>query len=166
MTNEKMQNIIKRLKEVKERDPSITIAKIAEHTGVSHSTVTRMFSDKSDDMTFRYESVRPVAEMLLGLDSLDEGEDDEKALKAIIQYKDTLIAQLKEQMEAEKEKHDRKLEKERLQSRASIDFLKHQIELKDDRITTLMNALNERHEQYKEINKLYLEATKRLLESK
>ena len=163
MTNEKMQNIIKRLKEVKERDSSITIAKIADHTGVSHSTVTRMFSDKSDDMTFRYESVRPVAEMLLGLDSLDEGEDDEKALKAIIQYKDTLISQLREQIEAEKEKHDKKLDKERAQSRTSIDFLKHQIELKDERITRLMEALDDRNEQYKELNKLYLEAMGKLL---
>ena len=163
MTNEKMQNIIKRLKEVKERDSSITIAKIADHTGVSHSTVTRMFSDKSDDMTFRYESVRPVAEMLLGLDSLDEGEDDEKALKAIIQYKDTLISQLREQIEAEKEKHDKKLDKERSQSRTSIDFLKHQIELKDERITRLMEALDDRNEQYKELNKLYLEAMGKLL---
>jgi len=163
MTNEKMQNIIKRLKEVKERDSSITIAKISEHTGVSQSTVTRMFSDKSDDMTFRYESVRPVAEMLLGLDSLDEGEDDEKALKAIIQYKDTLISQLRGQIEAEKEKHDRKLDKERSQSRTSIDFLKHQIDLKDERITTLMKALDDRNEQYKELNKLYLEAMGKLL---
>lgn len=144
MTNEKMQNIIKRLKEVKERDADLTIAKISDHTGVSQSTLARMFSDKSETMAFRYESVRPVAEMLLGLDSLDEGADDEKALKAIIQYKDTIIAQLREQLENEKKNHERKLEKERANSRNSIEFLKHQIELKDERITLLLNALIEK----------------------
>ena len=166
MTNEKIQNIIKRLKEVKERDPSLTIARISDHTGVSSSTVARMFSDKADEMTFRYDSVRPVAEMLLGLDSLDEGEDDEKALKAIIQYKDVRIKELEAQLMEAREKQDKKLEKERSQSRTSIDFLKHQIELKDERITTLMKALDDRNEQYKEINRLYLEATKALLEKK
>lgn len=79
--------------------------------------------------------------MLLGLDSLDEGDDGEKALKAIIQYKETAILQLKEQLELEREKHEKKLEKERAQSRASIDFLKHQIELKDKRIDDLFEMI-------------------------
>ena len=79
--------------------------------------------------------------MLLGLDSLDEGDDGEKALKAIIQYKETAITQLKEQLESEREKHEKRLEKERAQSRTSIEFLKHQIELKDARIDTLLEML-------------------------
>lgn len=177
MTNEKMKNVIKRLKEIKERDTSLTIARIYEHTGVSNSTVARMFSDKSDELTFRDDSVRPVAEMLLGLDSLDEGEEDEKALKAIVQYKDakiheleTLLAEERAKSETllseERAKSERKLEKERTQSTKSIDFLKRQIDLKDERITTLMKALDDRNEQYKEINRLYIDSMKIILEER
>ena len=63
------------------------------------------------------------------------------ALYIIIQYKETAIMQLKEQLESEREKHEKKLEKERAQSRISIEFLKHQIELKDARIDTLLEML-------------------------
>lgn len=137
----KIANIIIRLKEYKEDHPEITLQKISDHTGVSLSTVTRIFDKDSENKTFRYDSIKPVAKMLLGLDSLDEGDDGEKALKAIIQYKETAIMQLKEQLETEREKHEKKLEKERAQSRISIDFLKHQIELKDARIDTLLEML-------------------------
>lgn len=148
----KVANVIKRLKEVKSKQPGLTIQKIADHTGVSVSTVTRIFSDGSENQSFRYESVRPIAKMLLDLDDLDEGEDDEKALKAIIQFKDTAIEQLKTDIESEKERYEKKLEKERLRQAASIDFLKKQIALKDDRITLLLNAIEDRNAQY---NKLY-----------
>lgn len=137
----KISNIILRLKEYKEDHPEITLQKISDHTGVSLSTVTRIFDKESETKTFRYDSIKPIAKMLLGLDSLDEGEDGEKALKAIIQYKETAIAQLKEQLELEREKHEKKLEKERAQSRTSIDFLKHQIELKDARIDILLEMI-------------------------
>lgn len=137
----KIANIILRLKEYKEDHPEITLQKIADHTGVSLSTVTRIFDKESETKTFRYDSIKPIAKMLLGLDSLDEGDDGEKALKAIIQYKETAIAQLKEQLGLEREKHEKRLEKERAQSRTSIEFLKHQIELKDARIDTLLEML-------------------------
>jgi len=137
----KIANIILRLKEYKEDHPEITLQKISDHTGVSLSTVTRIFDKDSETKTFRYDSIKPIAKMLLGLDSLDEGEDGEKALKAIIQYKETAITQLKEQLELEREKHEKRLEKERAQSRTSIEFLKHQIELKDARIDTLLEML-------------------------
>ena len=137
----KIANIIIRLKEYKEDHPEITLQKISDHTGVSLSTVTRIFDKDSENKTFRYDSIKPIAKMLLGLDSLDEGDDGEKALKAIIQYKETAIMQLKEQLESEREKHEKKLEKERAQSRISIEFLKHQIELKDARIDTLLEML-------------------------
>lgn len=139
--DEKISNIIKGLKAVKNSNPELTLQKISDHTGVSFSTVSRIFDKDSEKKNFRYESIKPIAKMLLGLDSLDEGEEDEKALKAIIQFKETAIIQLKEQLEQEKEKYDRKIEKERAQSRASIDFLKHQIELKDKRIDDLFEMI-------------------------
>lgn len=162
----KIANIIERLKEVKRNQPDITLQKISEHTGVSLTTVTRIFADGSEGTAFRYDSIRPIAQMLLGLDSLDEGDDDEKALKAIVQYKDVRIKELETTLAEERAKHSRKLEKERDQSKKSIDFLKHQVNLKDERITTLMKALDDRNEQYKEINRLYIEATKELLEGR
>lgn len=137
----KISNIVVRLKEYKEDHPEITLQKISDHTGVSLSTVTRIFEKNSETKTFRYDSIKPIAKMLLGLDSLDEGDDGEKALKAIIQYKETAILQLKEQLELEREKHEKKIEKERAQSRASIDFLKHQIDLKDKRIDDLFEMI-------------------------
>ena len=139
--DDKIANIITRLKEVKNKDPEITLQKIADHTGVSFSTVSRIFSEGSENTSFRYDSIKPIAKMLLDLDSLDEGNDDEQALKAIIKFKETAIEQLKQQNEELKEKYERKLEKERAQSRTSIEFLKHQIEVKDERITLLLNEL-------------------------
>lgn len=162
----KISNIIVRLKEVKKAKPDLTIQKISDHTGVSVTTVSRIFRDGSEDESFRYDSIRPIAQMLLGLDSLDEGDDDEKALKAIVQYKDVRIKELETTLAEERAKHSRKMEKERDQSKKSIDFLKHQVDLKDERITTLMKALDDRNEQYKEINRLYIEATKALLEGR
>lgn len=138
----KIANIIERLKEVKRNQPDLTIQKIADHTGISVSTVNRIFADGSENQSFRYDSIRPIAQMLLGIDDLDQGDEDEKALKAIIQFKDARIKELEQKLEEEKEKHTRKLEKERAQHRASIDFLKHQIELKDDRIDLLLDMIH------------------------
>ena len=159
----KITNIIVRLKEVKENNPEITLQKISDHTGVSMSTVTRIFAEGSETTAFRYDSVRPIAQMLLGIDNLDEGDDDEKALKAIIQYKDTRIMELEAQLEEEREKHSRKLDKERAQFKGSLEFLKHQIVLKDDRIDKLMNHLETRGIQYEELHKQYMEAMDQLI---
>lgn len=137
----KISNIIKRLKDVRTHQSELTFQRISEHTGVSISTVSRIFADGSENQTFRYDSVRPIAQMLLGIDDLDEGDEDEKALKAIIQFKDAKIRELEQKLIEEREKHEKKLEKERLQHRASVDFLKHQIELKDDRIDLLLDMI-------------------------
>lgn len=155
----KLANIITRLKEVKEKHPEYTNQKIADHTGVSPATVARIFADGSENQNFRYDSIKPIAKMLLDLDSLDAGEDDEKALKAIIQFKEAAIQDLEQQLIAQKEKYETKLEKEREQYRASLDFLKHQIELKDDRITRLMTSLEKRGELYENLFQQFLSAT-------
>lgn len=137
----KLANIIARLKEVKRNQPEFTIQKISDHTGISPSTVTRIFAEGSETQSFRYDSIRPIAQMLLGIDDLDEGDTDEKALKAIIQFKDAKIKELEERLSEEKEKHEKKIEKERAEHRRSVDFLKHQIELKDARIDRLFEMV-------------------------
>lgn len=140
----KISNIIIRLKKVKSKQPEYTLQKIADHTGVSFSTVSRIFAEGSENQSFRYDSIRPIAQMLLGIDDLDEGDDDEKALKAIIQFKDTRIKELEAKIAEDKERYERKLEKERAQYRASLDFLKHQIEKKDERIDMLFAMIKDK----------------------
>ena len=162
----KLANIIVRLKEVKANQPDLTIQKISDHTGVSMSTVSRIFADGSEGSSFRYDSIRPIAQMLLGMDDLDEGGDDEKALKAIIQFKDTRIKELETALEEEKAKLNRRLEKERTQFRASLDFLKHQVELKDARIDMLMDSVKELQVQFQDLHRLYTEITSQLLAKK
>lgn len=157
----KLRNTIIRLKEAKRHQPTLTLQKISEHTGVSLTTVQRVFAEGSEDSFFKYESIDPIANMLLGLDSLDEGDEDEKALKAIIQLKTAEIEELKELLEKEKERHQEKLEKERAQYRASLDFLKHQIELKDIRIDRLMDGIEKRSAMYEELHQLYLDLVKK-----
>ncbi len=142
----KISNIIKRLKDVRTHQSELTFQRISEHTGVSISTVSRIFADGSENQTFRYDSVRPIAQMLLGIDDLDEGDDEEKGLKAIIQFKDAKIKELEDRLSEEREKYEKKLEKERLQHRTSIDFLKHQIELKDDRIDVLLDMVHRKED--------------------
>lgn len=156
-----ISNIIKRLKQVRQIHPEFTLQKVSDETGISLSTVSRIFADGSETLehqSFRYDSIKPIAALLLEDDSLEDNE--EKALlKAIIAMHEAEIARLEHQNCTISEKFEKKLEKERAHSRVSIDFLKHQIELKDDRITKLLDAYQELHVQY-------LEATNKLLASK
>ena len=163
---DKLSNIIERLKEVKEKHPDLTLQRISDHTGVSLTTVTRVFSEKSETMSFRYDSIRPIAQMLLGIDNLDEGDEDEKALKSVIQLKDARIKELEAAVQQEKEKYSDKLEKVREQHQKRVDFLMHQIELKDKRIDTLMAALDSRHEMYEELHKQHIDIVNQIIERK
>lgn len=131
----KLTNIVIRLKEVKAERPDLTLQKIADHTGVPLGTVTRVFAEGSESVSFRYESVMPIANMLLDLDDVGEGNGDEKAYKAIIQFYETSILQMKEQFE-------KKLEEERAEYKRRIEFLMHQIEKKDERIDKLFEMVN------------------------
>lgn len=130
----KVANIVTRLKEVKAKRPDLTLQKIADHTGVPLSTVTRVFADGSESTSFRYESIQPIAKMLLDLDDLGEGDGDEKAFKAIIQFYETSITQMKEA-------YEKKLEDERAEFRKRINFLMKQVEKKDERIDWLFEMV-------------------------
>ena len=130
----KLSNIVIRLKEMKAERPDLTLQKIADHTGVPYGTVSRVFAEGSEEVSFRYDSVMPIAKMLLDLDDVGEGTEDEKAYKAIIQFYETSISQMKEQFE-------KKLEEERTEYKRRIDFLMHQIEKKDERIDRLFEMV-------------------------
>lgn len=125
MYQSQITSIIIRLKKAKNKNPEMTIQKICDDTGVSKSTVTRVFADDSENQSFRYESLKALSLYLLGTDGLDEEIDaDEMQMR---------LSQLKE-------KYEKKLDKERTQYRISIDFLKQQVEKKDERIDYLMRV--------------------------
>ncbi|MBR1673601.1 MAG: hypothetical protein IJ703_01420 [Eubacterium sp.] len=151
MYQSQITSIIIRLKKAKNNNPEMTIQRIVDDTGVSKTTVTRVFADDSKNQSFRYETLKPLSMYLLGTDSLDEEIDtDEMQMR---------LSQLKE-------KYEKKLEKERAQFRSSLDFLKHQIELKDDRINRLMEGLERRGAMYDELHKQFLEVTAKLFADK
>jgi len=149
MTNSR--DIIIKLKEVREeRGLSLSdILDMLEKNGdyVSKTTLSRIFAKDSENVKFRYEdTIRPIANVLLGLDLMDETDTpDINALKTIIRLKNEKIKELQAQLDHVQVKFDAKIEKERAQSRRSIDFLLHQIELKDKRIDILMDAFIEKN---------------------
>lgn len=134
MYQSQITSIIIRLKKAKASNPELTIQNIADETGVSKSTVARVFADDSENQSFRYESLKALCMYILGTDGLDEEIDADE-----MQFR---LGQLKE-------KYEKKLEHERMQHDRSIEFLKGQIEKKDARIDLLLNALEDRAEQYK-----------------
>lgn len=144
----KLANIVTRLKEVKAKRPDLTLQKISDNTGVPMGTVTRVFAEGSESVSFRYESVMPIAKMLLDLDDLGEGDDDEKAYKAIIQFYETSIAQMKEQ-------YEQKLDEERKEYRRRIDFLMKQVEKKDNRIDWLFDMVKKLDTIIDMLNRLF-----------
>lgn len=125
MYQSQLTSIVIRLKKAKNNNPEFTIDNIVEATGVSKSTVSRIFADNSENQSFRYESLKPLCLYLLGTDGLDEEIDADEMQMRLAQLKD---------------KYESKLEKEKAQSRASIEYLKHQILKKDERIDYLMRV--------------------------
>ena len=161
MTNTK--EIIEQLKEVKsQKNLSLdTIMRMVENDGgyISKTTLSRLFSKNSVELGFRYEeTIKPVANVLLGIDHIEENElADVKAMKYIIQNKAQRIMALEKELAETKEKYHEKLDKERAQSRRSIDFLKDQISLKDKRMDLLLDMVLKRDEQYQKMMKNLLD---------
>lgn len=155
MTNTK--DIILKLKEVrKEKDLSYgKILELMEDNGdyVSKSTISRVFQDGSEDLSFRYEeTIRPIAKALLDIETIEDNDDvDVQAMKSLLQYKIQRIEELEHQIEQlecsldkEKLKYHEKMEQERERWSKSIDFLKEQVTLKDKRIDLLLEAVHEK----------------------
>lgn len=155
MTNSR--DLILKLKEVKERD-KLSLGEIevrTERNGehVSKTTLSRVFADGSEDMIFKFEgTLKPIANALLDIDTIEDDDDlDTQGLKLMLKIKAEKIKELEASLDHEKVKHHEKLEKEREQSRRSIEFLKDQISRKDTRIDQLLEAVFEKDRQLKEI---------------
>ena len=158
------KDIIIKLKEVRqEKQLSFgDILDLMEKNGdyLAKSTISRVFAEGSEECSFRYEeTIRPIAKALLDIETIEETDDmDTKALKTLLKYKIDRIEELEKQVEQlesaldkEKIKYHEKLDKERERSRASIDFLKEQISLKDKRMDQLLEAVFEKDKQHKEM---------------
>ena len=97
------KEILIRLKEVKkERKLSLqNIVDLLEKNGdfISKATLSRVFADGSENVSFRYEdTLRPLANALLDLEHSEDDLSDVRALKAIIHYKNEAIHQLQEKL--------------------------------------------------------------------
>ena len=99
---ERNRFLITKLKQVrKQKEHSYQyIVDECERNGysVSMSTVKRIFAEGSEEMGFRYSTIRPVAVVVLGLDEVERSEaptpDEADALRTLISIKDTQIEDL------------------------------------------------------------------------
>jgi len=167
MTN--TREIILQLKQVRdERNLSYNdILDLLEKNGdyLAKSTVSRVFSDGSEELSFRYEeTLRPLCNALLDLETIEDDDSmDVKAMKTVLKYKIQRIEELEKQvdnlqsaLDKEKIKAAEKLEREREQHAKSIEFLKNQVELKDKRMDMLLEAVFTKDTQHKELLDLIL----------
>ena len=69
----------------------------------------------------------------------------------MLKLKADKIKELEAELDHEKVKYQKKMNKEREQSRRSIEFLKEQIQFKDKRIDYLLDAVFEKDKQLKEL---------------
>lgn len=172
MTNNK--ELIIQLKKVRdEKHLSFNdILDLMEQNGdyLSKSTLSRVFAEGSEDVSFRYdETIRPIAKAILDVDKIEEDDnDDVQALKRLVQQNEKLIAGLQQQitkLELDKDEERlsdlEKMERERAAWGRSVDFLKDQIMKKDERIDKLLNAvqlkdeiINDLHDQLQELRDL------------
>jgi transcriptional regulator with XRE-family HTH domain len=153
----KTKEVILKLKEVKEqRGLSLNeIVDLVEKNGdyISRSSVQRVFSDGSEDVSFRYEeTIRPIANALLDIDTIEDSDNmDIQAMKTLLQYKNKRIEELESQLDKEKLRYHEKLEKERERFNNSIEFLKKQVALKDRRIDILLDSIQVKDAKISEI---------------
>lgn len=162
MTNTK--DIIIKLKEVRdERGLSYNdILSLMEKNGdyLSKSTISRVFGEGSEDLSFRYEeTIRPIANALLDIETIEDSDNmDVQAMKSLLKYKiqviedkEKRIVELEAALANEKVKYHEKLDKEREQYSKRIAFLMEQINLKDKRMDQLLEAVFIKDKQHAEL---------------
>ena len=148
------KDIIIKLKEVREEKGLSynAILELMERNGdyLSKSTISRVFGEGSEDMSFKYEeTIRPIAKALLDIETIEEDDNlDLQAMKALLKFKIQRIEDLEKQnaaliasLDKEKIKYHEKLDEERERHSRSVEFLKEQISLKDKRMDQLLDAV-------------------------
>ncbi len=148
------REIILKLKETR-LEKNLSLNDIVDMTNgmVSKTTVQRVFSDGSENTSFRYDdTIRPLVKALLDVDTIEDSDDmDTKALKSLLKLKIQRIEELELQLKEEKIKSHEKMEKERRQYDAHIALLNEQIAIKDKRMDEQSERFNRKDEQYTEL---------------
>ena len=171
MTNTK--DLIIKLKEVREEKGLSygDILELMEKNGdyLAKSTISRVFADGSEEMSFRYEeTIRPIANALLDIENIEDTDNmDIRAMKSLLKYKIQRIEELEHQIEhlqtaldKEKIRSHEKLDEERERYNRSIEFLKEQISYKDQRMDLLLGAVQEKDRLHKEMLEKLLKCSK------
>lgn len=162
MTN--TRDLIIQLKEVREEKGLSynDILSLMEKNGdyLSKSTISRVFSEGSEEMSFRYEeTIRPLAKVLLDIETIEDDDTlDTRAMKSLLKYKIQRIEELEKQVEKLdsdivkiKLSNHEKMEAEREVYNRRVEFLKNQIELKDKRMDQLLEAIFIKDKLYNEL---------------
>ena len=162
-------DIIIKLKQVREQKGLSygDILNLLEKNGdfLSKSTLSRVFQEGSENLSFRYEeTIRPIAKALLDIETIEADDNlDIQVMKTLLQYKIQRIEELEWQLENitslfenERSKMNEKLEHERSQWSKSIEFLKEQIFLKDQRMDILLKAIQNKDTRYDSLLELVL----------
>ena len=167
MTN--TRDIVLKLKEVREEKgySYSDILSMMEKNGdyLSKSTLSRVFAEGSEELSFKYEeTIRPIANALLDIETIEDDDDiDVRAMKTMLKYKIERMEELEERikeltasLDREKVKYHEKLDKERETHQRSIEFLKEQISLKDKRMDQLLDAVFQKDKQHAELLELLM----------
>jgi len=172
MTN--TSDVIVRLKEIRaERNLSYgDILELMEKNGdyLSKSTISRVFSDGSENLSFRYEeTIRPIAKALLDIENIEEDDNiNVQTMKALLKYKiqrieelEAQIEQLQDSFEQERAKMLAQSEREKEQLNKHIEFLQAQITMKDHRFDTLLESSLSKDLRYEELLGMIMEKSKK-----
>ena len=148
------REIILKLKAVR-RERNLSLNDILNMTNgmVSRSSIQRIFSDGSENSSFRYDdTIRPLVKALLDMDTIEESDDsDTKALKSLLKLKIQRIEELENLLNEEKIKSHEKLEKERTQYERHIKLLEEQIAKKDKRMDEQAERFDRKDEECREL---------------
>lgn len=146
---ESTKELITLLKQIRqEKNLSFdNILNMMEENGdyLSKSTLSRVFQEGSEDNgNFRYETLKPICDVLLDVEHIETYDStDTKAYKSILKLKKEIIEELKSANERTKIQYAEQLQEETDKFQRSLEFIKHQIELKDQRIDALLATTTE-----------------------
>ncbi len=148
MEVEKLQkSTVERLRNVKKEHKISTsqIIEMLEKRGhfISEATVKRVFSEKSDPLSFRYrDTIAPLADAILDVYSDTSNSEDIQALKAMIHDKNKMIDMLmikNEELKVDTEKRISNLLKQIDRLEKNLDFREEVVKKKDEIIAALLN---------------------------
>ena len=134
MVSEPTKNLVLRLRAIRE-DLGLTIPELMAQTGLSESTVRRVFTDDIDSVSgFNYEgTLMPLCDLLLPKGDTNDSDLSQAridGLLAVIEIKNQMIEDLTKQFEEARVRQADRCKK----CEKDMDFLRKQIDLKDARM--------------------------------